>query len=57
MVWGAGGRPDWITQARSYQFVNASSEALVKMIAERRREAAEAAAAEDPDSKPHKARK
>lgn len=46
-VWGAGGRPDWITQARSYRFVNASSEALVKMIAERRQEAVEAADAAD----------
>jgi membrane protein required for colicin V production len=45
-VWGPKGRPDWITQARSYQFVNASSEALVKMIAERRRAAIEADAAE-----------
>ncbi len=43
-VWGIGGRPDWITQARSYPFVNASSEALVKMIAERRKDAAEAEA-------------
>ena len=46
-VWGVGGRPDWITQARSYRFINASSEALVKMIAERRNAAAEAAARED----------
>lgn len=38
-VWGPGGRPDWITQARSYAFVNASSDGLVKMISERRREA------------------
>ncbi|MFT4026263.1 MAG: CvpA family protein [Novosphingobium sp.] len=45
-VWGPGGRPDWIKQARSYQFVNASSEALVKMIADRRHAAAEAEAAE-----------
>lgn len=45
-VWGPGGRPDWITQSRSYPFVNASSEALVKMIAERRRSAIEAEAAE-----------
>lgn len=45
-VWGPGGRPDWIKQARSYQFVNASSEALVKMIADRRRAAAEAEAAD-----------
>lgn len=45
-VWGIGGRPDWITQSRSYRFVNASSEALVKIIAERRHEAAQAAAKE-----------
>ena len=44
-VWGVGGRPTWITQARTYPFVNASSEQLVKMIAERRREAIEADAA------------
>jgi len=44
-VWGVGGRPTWITQARTYSFVNASSEKLVTMIAERRREAAEAEAA------------
>ncbi len=43
-VWGVGGRPTWITQARTYPFVNASSEALVKMIAERRSAAAEAEA-------------
>lgn len=46
-VWGIGGRPDWITQARSYRFVNASSEALVTMISARRKEAADAAAKED----------
>ena len=39
-VWGAGGRPDWITQARTYPFINASSDALVKMIGERREAAA-----------------
>lgn len=43
-VWGIGGRPTWITQARTYPFVNASSEMLVTMIAERRRAAAEAEA-------------
>ncbi len=43
-VWDVGGRPTWITQARTYPFVNASSEALVTMIAQRRREAAEAEA-------------
>ncbi|GGC20716.1 hypothetical protein GCM10011371_05450 [Novosphingobium marinum] len=41
-VWGVGGRPDWITQARTYPFVNASSEALVQMISERRRVSLEA---------------
>ena len=43
-VWGVGGRPGWITQARTYPFVNAGSEAMVTMIAERRKEAAEAEA-------------
>jgi len=41
-VWGVGGRPQWITQARSYPFINAASEALVTMIGDRRREAAAA---------------
>lgn len=41
-IWGAGGRPQWITQARTYPFVNAGSEALVKLIGERRKEVAEA---------------
>lgn len=44
-VWGIGGRPTWITQARSYPFVNAASEALVQLIAERRKEAVEAESA------------
>lgn len=48
-VWGVGGRPDWITQARSYRFVNASSEAVVTMIARRRQAAVEAAAREEAD--------
>jgi membrane protein required for colicin V production len=43
IAWGAGGRPQWITQSRSYPFINAASGALVKKIAERRRSAAEAA--------------
>ncbi len=43
-IWGVGGRPLWITQSRSYPFVNAGSEQLVKLIGERRKEAAEAAA-------------
>ena len=43
-IWGVGGRPHWIVHSRSYPFVNSASEALVKMIGERRRAAAEAAA-------------
>jgi membrane protein required for colicin V production len=43
-VWGPGGRPDWITQSRSYPFINAASDELVQMIADRRRAGQEAAA-------------
>ena len=43
-VWGVGGRPIWITQARTYPFVNAASESLVRVIAERRKAASEAEA-------------
>lgn len=35
-IWGVSGRPDWIRQARTYPFIDASSKALVEMIAERR---------------------
>ena len=42
VTWGPGGRPDWITQARTYPFINASSNELVVMIAERRRNAEDA---------------
>ncbi|HZV10405.1 MAG TPA: CvpA family protein, partial [Novosphingobium sp.] len=48
-IWGPDGRPAWIRHSRSYSFINASSEALVKMISKRRREAAEAAASENAD--------
>lgn len=43
-IWGAQGRPPWITQARTYPVVNASSQALVDLIAERRKAAREAEA-------------
>lgn len=39
LAWGAGGRPNWIAQARTYPFINAGSEKLVELIAERRRKA------------------
>jgi membrane protein required for colicin V production len=30
-LWGSDGRPQWITQARTYPFVNAGSEAMVQL--------------------------
>lgn len=36
-VWGATGRPTWITTARTYPFVNASADAMVRLINERQR--------------------
>lgn len=64
VVWGVKGRPEWITAARTYPFLNAASEELVSMISERRAAAAEAAdddatadATADPEAKPtHKAK-
>jgi membrane protein required for colicin V production len=44
-VWGPKGRPDWITTARTYQVIDASSVALVQMLDERRRRLR----GEDPD--------
>jgi membrane protein required for colicin V production len=35
-VWGVGGRPSWITTARSYDLVDSGSRSLVEIIAERR---------------------
>lgn len=37
-VWGFGGRPTWITTARSYDLVDSGSRSLVEMIAQRRSE-------------------
>lgn len=42
-VWGEGGRPRWITDSRTYPFINASSKELLKLLAERRNKAADAA--------------
>jgi membrane protein required for colicin V production len=44
VVRGNAERKQWITQSRSYPIIDASSERLVKMIAERRREGAKAGA-------------
>ncbi|QKG71576.1 CvpA family protein [Erythrobacter mangrovi] len=35
-VWSFKGRPAWMTTGRSYEFVDASSRALVEVLAERR---------------------
>lgn len=35
-IWGYQGRPTWIATARTYPVINASSEALVELIRERR---------------------
>lgn len=43
-IWGAAGRPTWITQSRSYSFVDASSRYLVGLLSERRKAAAGAEA-------------
>ena len=58
-VWGVNGRPDWITRSRTYPFINASSDALVKMIGERRRAAADAESdrLSRPEPKPDHARR
>lgn len=46
-VWGAAGRPSWLTQARTYQFADASSRALVEIL-HQRRSRLEGGAAPDP---------
>ena len=35
-VWGPQGRPDWISQARTYPAADAFSRELVQILAERR---------------------
>ena len=44
LAWGVGGRPTWITQARTYPLIYTASEKLVALIAERRKAAAQAQA-------------
>ncbi len=41
-VWGIAGRPAWITTARTYPVVNASTDALVDLVHERRSQLREA---------------
>lgn len=48
-IWGVGGRPTWITTARSYDLVDGGSRSLVEIIAERRAQVrAEQSVAERP---------
>jgi len=35
-VWGLSERPAWLSQARTYPFINAASDALVTSLRERR---------------------
>ncbi|MFW2349058.1 CvpA family protein [Qipengyuania sp.] len=46
-VWGYKGRPGWITTARSYELVDASSRALVEVLAQRRAQLRERSASEE----------
>jgi membrane protein required for colicin V production len=60
MAWGQNGRPTWISQARTYPFLNAASEELMTLIADRRAEALASEKAGDkaatPVKKPTKAK-
>ena len=47
VAWGAAGRPAWLTQSRTYPFINACSDKLVAAVAARR-EAADGTASGDP---------
>lgn len=49
-IWGPDGRPDWLREARTYAFVNASSEEMVKLIQERRELMLDEAAEPDEES-------
>ncbi|MDE2563255.1 MAG: CvpA family protein [Sphingomonadales bacterium] len=53
LVWGAQGRPLWISQARTYPFLNAASEELMTMIAQRRQDALRGEAPEAAAKKKH----
>jgi len=35
-IWGVAGRPDWLTQGRTYPLVNASADWMVNLIREQR---------------------
>jgi len=53
IAWGKDGRPTWITESRTYPFINACSEKLLKVLAERRH-AATAEEGEKAGAKKHR---
>lgn len=55
VVWGVNGRPVWIAQARTYPFLNAASEELMTLVAQRREEASEAA--KDAEAQPKRTKR
>ncbi|MBS0474298.1 MAG: CvpA family protein [Proteobacteria bacterium] len=56
-IWGANGRPDWISQSRSYPFIDAASREMVQALADRRQQALDADAKEDAVRKTDRKRK
>ena len=50
VAWGRTGRPTWLTESRTYPFINACSDKLVAEISERRRESEEASGSTDAGS-------
>lgn len=53
VAWGKAGRPVWVTESRTYPFINACSDKLLAVISERRRASADEAASQenaDPDA-------
>ena len=48
--WGPQGRPDWIATARTYPLINAASNQLVEIIAQRRHSGGRDIADAEPDS-------
>lgn len=43
VVWGPKGRPDWIKDGRTYPFLNAASDELMSLVAQRRSDAVNSA--------------
>jgi membrane protein required for colicin V production len=50
VVWGAKGRPAWIKDGRTYPFLNAASDELLSLVAQRRSDAIKSARDEATDA-------